>query len=100
MSITSIAKKSARSSLVIGTILFVIANFNASDLIMIVGLYSIIIAFTVNSIILIILFLHLTIALPHHRPALINAALLLLFNIPVAIFYAWVLLALNHKLLL
>ncbi|WP_461790279.1 hypothetical protein [Pedobacter sp.] len=99
MLITSIAKKSARLSLVIGTILFLVAKLsNASDLIMIIGLFYVIIAFIVNSIILFILFLHLTIASPHHRPALIKAALLLLFNIPVAILYAWVLLALNHKL--
>ncbi len=96
MSITSIAKKSARLSLIIGTILFVIANLNVSDLIMIIGLFYVIIAFIVNSIILFILFLHLTIASPHHRPALIKTALLLLFNIPVAILYAWILLALNH----
>lgn len=100
MLITTIAKKSARLSLLIGTLLFLIAKLFTFNAIFVVGVIYVIVAFIVNSIILFILFLQLSVASPDHRYVLVRSILLLLFNIPVAILYAWILLALNHKLLL
>jgi predicted membrane channel-forming protein YqfA (hemolysin III family) len=89
--IIPIAKGLARVSLVGGTLVFLAGSLIKTDWTLVTGAVFLWVTFIVNSLALFVLSLCF-LARPKHRKQLLQTALVMLFNIPVAILYAWLIL--------
>ncbi|WP_199118969.1 hypothetical protein [Pedobacter sp. ASV28] len=86
--IVTVAKQCARISLFIGTSIFLLFAISGVGEVMILGAFFIGLAIFANGLILFILSLHLI----NHRAAwrkILLAAVLMLSNIPIALFFVW-----------
>ena len=88
LSVVAIAKKCARISLLAGISIFLTFAITKLEQIMVVGGIFLLVAFMVNGLILFILMLHLLGSKANH-PQIFRAIVIMLVNIPIAIFFAW-----------
>lgn len=86
--VTAVAKKCARISLLLGISIFLVFAITKIEQLMVVGAMFLVVAFMVNGLILLILTLHLLGPRTNH-PQIFRAIVIMLVNIPIAIFFAW-----------
>lgn len=86
--IVAIAKKCARISLLAGISIFLTFAITKAEQMVVIGGIFLFIAFMVNGLILFILTLHLLGPRINH-PQIFRAIVIMLINIPIAIFFAW-----------
>lgn len=86
--IIAIAKRCARISLATGTMIFIAFAISKAEALIIVGFFFTFIACAANGIALLVLLLHLTGNRPYWQQ-IFNAIIIVLSNIPIAIFFAW-----------
>lgn len=86
---TVLGVKAAKYSFIVGTALFIIYCTTKYAPLLPIGLFYVILATIVNSIILLITMI-MSIIYPKYYLKLLKTALILLLNLPVAYFYFWV----------
>jgi len=98
LSIVAIAKKCARMSLLSGIGIFLTFAITKVEHIIVIGCIFLLVALMINGLILLILMLHFLGPRINH-PQIIRAIVIMLVNIPIAIFFAWLsiqITSLNH----